>query len=276
MNCPPVAGLDAYLRRRMPADDTARFREHLDACPSCWDRWNHFRWDQAADSLLLNDLQVFLRDDFEPYFDSSVALAHSWTEAAPQTQDEIADFFRTSIAYLYNLSIWEASGNRPPYASDAIRVLGDRGARVVLDYGCGIGSDTLTLLDSGFAVIACDYHSPSTEFLRWRAARRGLAIDIYEPDQLGPGPAPDTLWIIDTIDQLADLATLTPILRQVDLLVCEELRHDRGHGSQGFHHRRNPHEVGSFFAAHGLTELRKPANGVSLSYWTRPPAERNA
>jgi hypothetical protein len=80
--------------------------------------------------------------DFRLYFDSSRALAAEWDTANPRTNHDIVQFFRASTSYLYNLAIWEASGNRPHYLAHPLPILASHGTRTVLDYGCGIGSDT--------------------------------------------------------------------------------------------------------------------------------------
>lgn len=87
------------------------------------EHWNRFRWDQARSTSLHDDLAEFLGDDFRPYFDSSRALAQEWDIANPRTDVEIRDFFRASTSYLYNLVIWEASGNRPDYLTAALPIL---------------------------------------------------------------------------------------------------------------------------------------------------------
>lgn len=136
----------------------------------------------------------------------------------------------------------------------------------MLDYGCGIGSDTIPLRHSGFDVIGCDFHSPSTAFLRWRSHD---SIPVVEPDDLDSVDAPDALWVIDTLDHLADIDTsLGPILRVVDLMVTENLTLDRGHGRQRFHIRRSYPDLAALFRRYGLTpsDTARPA---SIMFWTR-------
>ena len=60
------------------------------------------------------------------------------------------------------------------------------GARI-LDYGCGIGSDGLLLLEAGYRVEFADFDNPSTAFLRWRLARRGFDAPVHDLDVEVPG-----------------------------------------------------------------------------------------
>lgn len=278
MRCRAVRDLlHAYLARDLQTVLRDQVRAHLDSCGECWSAWNRVRWDAASGTPLLNELREFLGPAFRPYFDSSTQLARDWDHADPSSPEEVADFFRASEAYLYNLTVWEVSGHRPRYLDEAAATVLRARPRVVLDYGCGIGSDLLGLrrlaaeADAPFTVIGCDYASPSTGFLHHRLRRRGLDVPVVEPQQLGTLPQPDVLWIIDTLDHLSDLdGQLGPLLSETRLLVCEDLSEDRTHGAQRFHNRRQPGELAGFLQGHGLLSVAvRPCSPVS--YWTRAP-----
>ncbi|MGH3913781.1 MAG: methyltransferase domain-containing protein [Pseudonocardiaceae bacterium] len=258
--------LEEYLHHTLPPSHHQQVRAHLDTCEPCWQAWNRYRWDAASTSPLYAQLAEFLGADFRPYFDSSRALAAEWDAADPRTEHAAAEFFRTSTSYLYNLTIWEASGNRPDYISRALPTLARHGTRTVLDYGCGIGSDAVPLRQSGFDVVGCDFHSPSTAFLRWRSQG---GVPVIEPGEFGSIDEPDTLWVIDTLDHLTDIeASLGAILPVIALMVTENLSTNNGHGRQRFHYRRPFPKLAALFARHGLTPSTASANTPTM-FWTR-------
>jgi SAM-dependent methyltransferase len=262
------ADLRDYLHHALSTDLRTQVRTHLDGCEQCWSDWNRFRWDQARSTSLHADLAEFLGDDFRPYFDSSRALAQEWDIANPRTNGEIRDFFRASTSYLYNLVIWEASGNRPDYLTAALPILHRFRPRNIVDYGCGIGSDSLALRNNGFTVIQCDFHSPSTAFLRWRASRAGATLDVIEPHELSV--IADTVWIIDTLDHITDLdQELGPLLRTARLVICEHLAASRTHGRQRFHHRRTPEHITGIFSRYGFARAEQPGETRSapITVW---------
>jgi SAM-dependent methyltransferase len=266
----PTGVLDGYLHHTLPPDHEQQIRAHLDACGPCWSGWNRYRWDAAASSPVYAQLVDFLGARFRPYFDSSRALAADWDAAHPRTEHDIAQFFRTSISYLYNLVIWEASGNRPAYVPLALPTLVRRGTRTVLDYGCGIGSDTLPLRQSGFDVVGCDFRSPSTAFLRRRSHE---TIPVIEPGELASISTPDALWVIDTLDHLPDIETsLGSVLPTVDLMVTENLTANRGHGQQRFHIRRPYAALVTLFARYGLAPIDDPVT-TTIMFWARDRPE---
>jgi SAM-dependent methyltransferase len=255
----------------LPRHRRLDLRTHLDSCQGCWSTWNRYRWDQAADSPLLADLRAFLGPRFRPYYDSSRALADEWAATTPTTPAEVWRFFAQSQSYLYNLVIWHASGNRPDYVSAALPHLA--GARTILDYGCGIGQDTLDLRQHGFAVTPCDIPSPATTFLRWRLRRERQSPYIATPHRGQALPPADTIWIIDTLDHLDDIeAWLGADLSTVDRVICENLTEQRGHGSQGFHHRRTYDETAVPLAHHGLRPSPTQAMAGPITVFTRRAA----
>src|SRR4051794_22782792 len=95
------------------------------------------------------------------------------------------ELYRTSQADLYNLTAFAMTGTKLPYL-DLLTKRAPAGARV-LDYGCGIGSDGLMLLEAGYRVEFADFDNPSVEYLRWRLARRGLDAPIHDLDANVPG-----------------------------------------------------------------------------------------
>jgi hypothetical protein len=73
----------------------------------------------------------------------------------------------------------------------------------VLDYGCGIGSDGLRLLEGGYRVSFADYENPSTRYLRWRLEHRKLSADVHDLDA-GVPEGFDAAYAFDVIEHVDD------------------------------------------------------------------------
>lgn len=108
--------------------------------------------------------------------------------------------YRTSEAYLYNLTAFAMTGTKLPYLEELVAAV-PPGARL-LDYGCGIGSDGLCLLEAGYRVSFADFDNPSTRYLRWRLERRGMDADIYDLDQRPPPAGFDLVYAFDVIEHV--------------------------------------------------------------------------
>jgi Putative zinc-finger len=273
MNCEAaLAQLSGYLTCTLTPVLRSQVRRHLDDCDGCWGGWDAYRWDRATGTQLHRDLEGFLGPRFRPRWDSSRALAREWEQADPRSPDQAADFFRNSLAYLHNLVIWEASGNRPAYVAAAAPVLAVHGARSVIDYGCGTGSDTLALRRLGYQVLPCDYDSPSTRFFAWRARREGSDPRTIEPGDLPAGLAADTLWIIDTIDHLADPASsIGRLLFTVRIVISERMTADRAHGRHRFYRRRPATEIHQLYESCGFRPAQPSSATSPIECWTKPP-----
>ncbi len=110
-------------------------------------------------------------------------------------------FYRASEAYLYNLTAFAMTDTKLPYLRELTARL-QPGARI-LDYGCGIGSDGLLLAELGYRVEFADFANPSTEYLRWRLARRCIEAPVHDLDRHVPGGF-DAVYSFDVIEHVAD------------------------------------------------------------------------
>ena len=190
-----------------------------------------------------------------------------WAGTLDREAERIGDeatLYRTSEAYLYNLTAFAMTRTKAPY-HDVVRALAAPGARL-LDYGCGIGSDGLMFLDEGYEVAFADFDNPSVRYLRWRLERRGHRADVYDLDA-GPPPGGFALaYAFDVIEHVEDpFAFLAAMERQADVVLVnllEEddddtdlhrelpiraiLRHAAGHGivHRSRHHAGRSHLVG--------------------------------
>lgn len=180
---PPGRGRRAVQRRA-----TRRYLQRL--APVFLDAW-----DGERD---LAELRGYLGGRFDPrLLAGHVAAVETEERAAPDERS----FYRTSEAYLYDLTVFAMSGTKLPYRQALQRAV-PPGARL-LDYGCGIGSDGLRLLEAGYRVDFADFANPSTAYLRWRLARRGLAAAVYDVEAEVPGGY-DAAYSFDVIEHVPD------------------------------------------------------------------------
>src|SRR5687768_272140 len=90
------------------------------------------------------------------------------------------ELYRTSRMYLYDLTVFAMSPTKLPYLRDLTELVPPPAH--VLDYGCGIGSDGLRLIEAGYTVSFADFDNPSTRYLRWRLAQRGIDATVHDLD----------------------------------------------------------------------------------------------
>src|SRR4051794_18839917 len=144
--------------------------------------------------------------------------------------------YRTSEAYLYDLTAFAMTGTKDPYlawippAPPPLRLL---------DFGCGIGSDGLRLLEAGHDVTFADFDNPSTRYLRWRLAKRGLDAPVVDVDRGLPGGPFDLAYAFDVLEHLDDpFAALAALEERARLVLVNLLEPRPGEG--GIHARELP------------------------------------
>jgi GT2 family glycosyltransferase len=146
----------------------------------------------------LAELKEYLGADFDEMQLRGHRQVVDAEEAA--ATDELT-FYRTSRAYLYDLTVFAMSGTKRPYR-ELIRQRIGPGSRL-LDYGCGIGSDGLRFLEAGYRVEFADYANPSATYLRWRLDRRGIDAAIYDVEQVIPNGF-EVAYCFDVIEHVDD------------------------------------------------------------------------
>jgi SAM-dependent methyltransferase len=147
----------------------------------------------------LAELREYLGDRYDH------ARLQRYEEAVDEELAEAGDeatLYRTSEMYLYNLTAFAMSATKLPYLEDLTELVPPP-ARI-LDYGCGIGSDGLMLLEAGYDVGFADFDNPSTRYLRWRLERRGLDAPIYDLDSDPPPAGWDASYSFDVIEHVDD------------------------------------------------------------------------
>lgn len=169
------------------------------------------------------ELEEYLGERFE------LARLRRWREQLDEefarAGDEAA-FYRSSEGYLYNLTAFAMTGTKRPYLEELARALPPP-ARV-LDYGCGIGSDGLVLAEAGYEVAFADFDNPSTRYLRWRLARRGLEADVHDLDRHAPAGF-DLAFAFDVIEHVDEPFRFLALMEQAaERVMVNLLEHDPG------------------------------------------------
>jgi SAM-dependent methyltransferase len=153
-------------------------------------------------SLVPERERAELRDYLGPAYDEDRLRRYELQlDEEFETFDDEASFYRASEAYLYNLTAFAMTRTKLPYLRELTRRV-PVGSRL-LDYGCGIGSDGLLLLDAGYRVEFADFDNPSVEYLRWRLRRRGIEAAIHDLDGTIPGGF-DAVYSFDVIEHVPD------------------------------------------------------------------------
>lgn len=206
-------------------------------------------WDAARD---LHDLESYLGEQFDRgrLADPAQAVADEFAHAESE-----ASFYRTSEAYLYDLVAFSIWGVKAPYLRDLVSFV-ERGSRI-LDYGCGVGSDGLRLLEAGFDVEFAEFDNPSARFLSWRLERHGYAAPVHDLDGEVPGGF-DAAFAFDVIEHVDDpFAFLGELERRARLVVVNFIDDEPGGTHDPLHRALPLARLLDHAAAHDLVRYRR-------------------
>jgi SAM-dependent methyltransferase len=195
------------------------------------------REESELRSYLGEDFRLDRLQHYQEHLDAEVAeIAHEDT------------FYLTSKAYLYNLTAFAMTGTKLPYLRELTKRV-PAGARL-LDYGCGIGSDGLLLLEAGYRVEFADFDNPSVAYLRWRLEQRGLQAPIHDLKK-GVPDGFDAAYAFDVIEHVPDAFAFLGEMEQRARLVCVNFLEPEP-GDQDLHHELPIRDLLRYVAGHRL------------------------
>ena len=226
--------LGYYLihKGQMTTKQVGKVKDHLNNCLGCWGIWNKIRWDAARETAGYKELRKYLGNSFEEYFDSSWAIASDWFADDPKTDDEIADFYKNTHHYLYNLVIWHESGDRDNFSKDVDNLRKRFGVSSAIDYGCGVGNDGLMFLEHGLEVDFVDFKCPSVDFLNWRVKRRKLKAQVVDVETINKLPVSDMFWAIDVLEHMTHPLWVVEHLSNETKVFVHRSEFGRDHGGR--------------------------------------------
>jgi GT2 family glycosyltransferase/SAM-dependent methyltransferase len=222
MSHPPVSAAWPVLADVVPPR-LARLRSRSRELASIWFH------QQVAGAFLsswegqedLDELRAYLGDEFD------LRLLWSHQDEVEKEMDSFGDeatFYRRSRSYLYDLTAFAMWDTKLPYRR-VLEHLVPAGS-TLLDYGCGIGTDGLRLNRLGYKLSFADFANPSTEYLKWRLARRGLDAPVLDLDGDVPGGF-DAAYSFDVIEHVDDpFAFLGELERRAGIVMVNLLEED--------------------------------------------------
>jgi SAM-dependent methyltransferase len=264
----PDAVFESYLDSSLEASTRRLVRDHLDSCRECWSRWNLFRWRKAEGSRDLRELRGFLGSRMMEGIDSSWRLAEEWQRVDHDSPDDVERFYATTRWYLFNSTIWEASGQRPKYAERALSIIERLEVRTICDFGCGAGTDGLYFAERGLNVVFVDINEHLLEFVQWRLGKRRLRGEVATPASLAACLPVDLIWAMDVIEHLVDPArTLSQALAGAGSFIFDSDHVGTSSGRQPFHFQHDPDAFAHDVRGAGFEELE----GIKdFNVWVKP------
>lgn len=276
INCNDVNDnlLSRYLTNTLDISLQSQIRTHLDSCSECWEKWQNLRWQVASKTDGFAELKLYLGNQFRQTVDVSWGLAEEWNSSARTTQDNIECFYKTTDLYIYNLMLWQESGQRPDYVQQVQKIINDFNIKTILDFGCGIGTDGLALASQNYEVLFYDINHKCIEYVRWRLKQRNLNCGVYS--EIPPDLTDlDILWIMDVVEHLYDpIKTLSPLLDKCRYAIFGSESTDKAGGRHPFHFETSFDKLRNYLSSNQF-RLIYGNHGTNFEIWLNIDREQD-
>jgi len=265
----------AILNHTISDDTRQQAKSHINECRECWALWNRLRWDYAGTSKGVLELKEYLGDSFSQYYDSSWALAKEWNVHKRTSKIEVESFYQGTNNYLYNLILFYESGDRKDFKPLFRKIVEGNLASTVIDYGCGVGNDTLDMISAGLKVISIDFESPSLDFLRWRLKKRGISSEqciVVPVEEIAANKevcaSADMFWGVDVLEHMFDPYEVLKITAQdIKIFAYYVDSDDKAGGRHPFHFKFAATAFNERLRLMGLHEDKDL--DATISIWSR-------
>ena len=159
--------------------------------------WTYLNWDI---SQVLNAV-----------FKGTEMMKDEWNSRSPQNPDDIVDFYKETENYIFELAWWHRGLERKHLTATTIKICERNDSKKILDFGCGIGQDGISLAEAGFDVTLADLPGKTFDFAKWRVKRKGLKVGLVNSDELNEKY--DTILCFDVLEHLWEPNQMVEYLR---------------------------------------------------------------
>jgi Methyltransferase domain len=131
----------------------------------------------------------------------------AWEKQGPMTPERTTAFYKQTVNYIYDLGQWhlyDTAFKRPRDLAlvQSAKQLGF--VHTILDFGCGVGFNSVLLAKAGFKVTLADVDGKSLDLAVLRMKRLGLPYEVWKTD-VEPMPPEKTYDLIVALDVLEHL-----------------------------------------------------------------------
>jgi ubiquinone/menaquinone biosynthesis C-methylase UbiE len=137
-------------------------------------------------------------------FDKGITVAEAWRKFAPKTPEEIAEFYKKTDAYLYDLLVDHRSAYRREIRQRILQRLELNNCKRILDYGGGVGLDSLAMCKVGLAVTFFDLEGVTSQFANWLFEKEKCNIHVtYNVEEI-PSNVFDSVICVEVLEHVPD------------------------------------------------------------------------
>jgi 2-polyprenyl-3-methyl-5-hydroxy-6-metoxy-1,4-benzoquinol methylase len=140
---------------------------------------------RAADSVV-QDLKEYMGTNYNPPADAYQASADEFNKMRPLSKEGLANYYKDSDTYIYDLVQWHQTGIRKGITTYIFKTMHHAKIRSAIDVGAGICTDAIDLASAEIEMSVCDLPTKYFAFGLWRIKKHGLEdkIKVVDYDSL--------------------------------------------------------------------------------------------
>jgi len=159
---------------------------------------------KAISKFLKEDPHVVYEKIEREIFDKGVTVAEAWQRFAPKTPEEIAEFYKRTDAYLYDLLIDHRGTYRREVRRRILERLELHNCKRVLDYGGGVGLDSIAMCKVGLAVTFFELDGVTAQFAKGLFEKEKCSIYVTHNIEEIPPDFFDSVICIEVLEHVPD------------------------------------------------------------------------
>lgn len=151
----------------------------------------------------IDDLREFKSNSETDWNRANNIAADEWKKFAPHDEKTFEQYYEKSKAYIDAMAAYNETGKKLRLFSKIYKVIENLGdVKSIVDFGCGVGSDSLEFASLGFDVTAMDVPSIALDFVRFRQNKHHIKFNILTTKF--DIPHCDLILSLDTLEHVFD------------------------------------------------------------------------
>jgi len=130
---------------------------------------------------------------------------NAWEKEGPMTEDRMEKFYKQTLSYIWDLGAWHLYDlSKRQSDLEMVKQMKESKAKNILDFGGGVGLNSLMFARAGLDVTLADLDSKTIEFAKFRAERHGVKMKFWKTDTepMPPDAKYDVILGLDVFEHL--------------------------------------------------------------------------
>lgn len=152
---------------------------------------------------VIEDLKEFKKNPETDWNKANNKAAKEWNKMNPDNEKKFLKYYRISKTYIDAMAVYNITGKKLRLFSKYFKIIRSfPDVKKIIDFGCGVGSDSLQLSELGYKVIGIDVNSIASNFFKFRIKKHKSKTKFLLASK--NIPKCDMVLCLDTLEHVYD------------------------------------------------------------------------